>query len=286
MKSTFSTLLILMGVFNFSAISSAALPTKTILISDIDDTIKDTQVRPSDLSMDAAVSRYWHLMTSIISANNSFIGIPLVYTALAANGVEIHYVTGNIEFFGSLPEKFLQSSGFPEGQLWLRPNLSIKTEEFKVAQIQKIMLSESTANFIMVGDNGEKDVSVYRRLKADPRFRNRILEVYIHHLYSNEIGERPTSEQKLFLTAADLSVQLLKSGALTEAQTQQVLKTVEQGLTSQFDSIQRRTFPTLTNLDPRDLSELQRTESQIENPTLRALFQKIKHLLWKMGLEN
>ena len=262
------------------------MPTKTILISDIDDTIKDTQVRPSDLSMAAAASQYWHLMTSILSANNSFIGIPLIYTALAANGVEIHYVTGGIEFFGSLPEKFLQSSGFPEGHLWLRPNLSIKTEDFKVAQIQKLMLSEPTADFIMIGDNGEKDVSVYRKLKADPRFKNRIREVYIHHLYSNEIGESVATYQKSFLTAADLSIQLLESGALTEGQTQQVLKNVEQGLTSQFQSIQRRTFPSFAILDPRDLSQLQKTESQIQDPGLRALFQRIKELLWKAGLKN
>ncbi len=280
MRITLRLILILLGALGPSMIAFAAAPAKTILISDIDDTIKDSQMKPAALSIAATASQYWHMMTTILSSNNSFIGIPLIYTALAANGVEIHYVSGGIEFFGALPEKFLQSSGFPKGRLWMRPNLSVKTEDYKLAQIQKIILSEPTANFILLGDNGEKDVTVYRKLKADPNFGNQIREVYIHHLYSNDIGEVLTSDQKPFLTAADLAIQLLESGALTEGQTYQVLRTVEQGLSSPFQGIQRRTFPALVPLDLSDLNQLKLSEKQVRNPTLRALFRKIVKCLW------
>ncbi len=280
MKTKFIFALVLSSGLSLSVVTSAAAPSKMILISDIDDTIKDTQVKPVDLSIAAAASQYWHLMTSILSANNSFIGIPAVYTALAANGFDIHYVTGGIEFFGDLPESFLQSSGFPQGHLWLRPDLSVPTENFKILQIKKIMLSNPTAQFILVGDNGEKDVSVYKKLYADPRFKTQIRQVFIHDLYPKKIGESLSSEQRPFVTAADLSVQLLEIEALTEGQTYQVLQTVDQGLNSQFQDIQRRTFPSTGSLDYNDLRKLQHSEGQIQNPTLRSLFRKIIKQLW------
>ena len=284
MRTNLALILMVLSVHFLPGFAAAANPIKTILISDIDDTIKDTQVRPADTSMAAKTSQSWHLMNSFFNANDSFIGISSAYMALAANGLEVHYVSGSLEIFGTLAERFLQSSGFPEGHLWLRPDLETSIEDFKIAQIQKIMLSQPQAEFIMIGDNGQRDVTVYRKLKADPRFKNRIREVYIHHLYSKSIGETLAPEQKTFISAADLSLQLFQSGRLTEGQTFQILKIVDQGIGSQFQGIQQRTFPAYETIDMKDLAWLHNYEEQIQSPTLRSLFHKILSQLWKKGL--
>ena len=255
---------------------SAQEPARELLvISDIDDTIQHTQVRPHAPGLRHEIAHYWKLAFNSIRNHDAFVGMAGLYGTLAANGARLHYVSGAPQFLFRLPEKFLQTSGFPVGSLWVRPNLSISTEEFKVAQIAKILDANPFADVILVGDNGERDIQVYERISNDPRFRDRIKRVYIHDLYPQPIGHALRAGQTPYLTAADLALDLNRTGRLSHMETLPVLRVVEQGLKSAYRSIRTRAFPNWATLTERNLSRLQLLGNSISDPELKSAFFRV-----------
>lgn len=271
-------------VINFKFIAMALIASlwvatasaqSVIVISDIDDTLQDTRLRPPDASWTARITQSWHLLTQAFKAHDAFVGLTSVYMSLAANGAQIHYVSGAPKFIERLPKKFLEVSGFPVGQLWVRPNMKVTTEEFKFNSISEILLKNPDAQVILVGDNGERDVTVYNRLKSDSRFKNQIKLVFIHNLYPDNVGESLAPGQKPYLTAADLAAQLLVNGFLSEGQTFETLRLVSSGLQSNFRAIRGRALPPFVRPRSSDLAFFESVAVQIKSNGIRNLFRSV-----------
>jgi phosphatidate phosphatase APP1 len=176
---------------------------KTIVVSDIDDTIKWSHILGTTLE----------LLESGLNHRLAFKGMPELYTSLAKSGAKFSYVTGAPDILighveaDSLPRKVISTNNFPDAVPYMH-KLGKSTEEFKVATITQIMKDDPDCDFILIGDNGERDVDTYSRIRHDPEIGGRIKQVFIHRLYNGGRSLDPMADQLPFLTAADLAAML------------------------------------------------------------------------------
>lgn len=168
-------------------------PTGLSIISDIDDTIKVTEI----LAGPKVVVRNTFF--------RKFAGAPEMATMYKQwEGASFHYVSGGPwQLYGPLSEfLFSEEGGFPEGSFHMknvRKNLwSLNTWEdlkqlvanenhtfdLKVSHISEIMKRFRGRKFILIGDSGEKDPEVYRKIKA--LFPDRVQEIRIRDVANDK----------------------------------------------------------------------------------------------------
>lgn len=193
-------------IFNFSQADA-----KTLFISDIDDTIKNSHILA-----------YTDFPFTAFSPENMVLGMNLVYTAVNAENADIQffYITNAPEsIMDGNHKSFLARHRFPKGNLRLRESLFQK--DFKAREIRSILKSELPDQVILLGDNGENDVFVYEQLKREyPRIHFLIyIRLAYSHLNSDEQGAALVPGQIGFVTALDLLLQLRKAGFVSNANT-------------------------------------------------------------------
>jgi len=138
------------------------------VISDIDDTIKHSEVRDNvQLGLNTFAREF-----------RATPGTAALYKRWARPGGQIvfHYVSGSpFQLFSDLAE-FARRDGFPEGSFHLRP-FRLKDssaaqffgdpQAFKLATIRPIVQQFRDRRFILVGDSGEDDPEVYAILASE-----------------------------------------------------------------------------------------------------------------------
>jgi len=167
-------------------------PTGLSIISDIDDTIKITELPAG---------------ARIVVRNTffrNFVGAPeMAATYRQWSEAAFHYVSGGPwQLYGPLSEFLFNEGGFPEGTFHMksaRKNLlnpdtwnDLKqlvanenhTFDLKVAHIGEIMKRFPTRMFVLIGDSGEKDPEVYRRIKS--RFPGQVQEIRIRDVVNDK----------------------------------------------------------------------------------------------------
>lgn len=173
-------------------------PAGLSVISDIDDTIKVTEIPAG----------------SKVVVKNTFFrdfvaapGMAEMYQGL--NEAPFHYVSGGPwQLYEPLSQfLFSERAGFPEGSFHMRTvrkNLvsadtwedledlvtnKNATMELKLSYIREIMDRFRDRKFILIGDSGEKDPEVYRQIKE--QFKDRVLEIRIRDIV-NDRERNPT----------------------------------------------------------------------------------------------
>jgi len=157
------------------------------VISDIDDTIKHSEVR----------DKVQLGLNTFARAFRATPGTAALYQRWARGGrVVFHYVSGSpFQLFSDLAE-FARRDGFPEGSFHLRP-FRLKDSSaaqffgdpkaFKLATIRPIIDQFKDRRFILVGDSGEHDPEVYAILASE--FPN--VDAIIIRNVTNETLESP-----------------------------------------------------------------------------------------------
>jgi hypothetical protein len=137
------------------------------VVSDIDDTIKDSNVRnKSELALNTFVRDF-----------RGVAGMSDLYQKWAGTGgVVFHYVSGSPWQLLAPIADFMERDHFPRGSFHLRrfrvsdhtvrEFLENRTLEFKVGAIERLMALLPDRRFVFVGDSGEKDPEVYAQLAA------------------------------------------------------------------------------------------------------------------------
>jgi hypothetical protein len=186
---------------------------KTVLISDVDDTLKQSHI----LNRTEAV-------TNAMITDNPFLGMNGVLAALQIDQPElkIFYVTNAIEsLMRTSHTRFLAENQFPAGTLFLRR--SVFDQTYKVTAFRQILKSEKPDSVILLGDNGERDVEVFEKIHQE--FPAIQFHSFVHTVYSvknhEETGARILPGQKGFATSFDLLVQFLESGFVKAETTTQ-----------------------------------------------------------------
>lgn len=166
-------------------------PTGVSVVSDIDDTIKVTEV-PGDKDV--------VLKNTFCRDFVAVGGMSEKYRDLS--DAAFHYVTGGPWQLYPPISEFLSAQGFPAGTFHFNyfPKNFLsedtrsllkdticgslgRTYDHKVDQITRLMLRFPQREFILVGDSGELDVEVYRRMRE--LFGGRVREIWIRDVVND-----------------------------------------------------------------------------------------------------
>ncbi len=136
------------------------------VVSDIDDTIKHSQVH----------ERRELLLNTFLRPFAAAPGMAVRYRELAGTAsTRFHYVSASpLQLLPAL-EGFLQTQGFPSGSLHLRETTSLArlwrsdSRRHKQAAIEALLRDFPQRRFLLVGDSGEADPEIYADLaRAHP----------------------------------------------------------------------------------------------------------------------
>ncbi|MFT5303054.1 MAG: phosphatidate phosphatase APP1 [Mariniblastus sp.] len=158
-------------------------PSGISVVSDIDDTIKDSDVG----------DRRELLVNTFLREFRSIEGMADAYRNWAQAGASFHYVSSSPwQLYQSL-QQMHTVHGFPLGTMHLR-NFRLRDQllkrvmlrrKGKATAIQELMRSMPNRNFVLVGDSGEKDPKIYKKICR--QFQGRVKAVFIRELAHRRI---------------------------------------------------------------------------------------------------
>lgn len=157
------------------------------LVSDIDDTIKDSQVSPLHVL----------LTNTFLNEFRSVTGMADLYRNWADQGVLFHYVSSSPWQLFQPIHRLCQKDQFPDGTFHLRSfrlsqdlwkKMLIFRQRGKSAIIRGMVRSLPQRRFILVGDSGEKDPEIYCRLAR--RYPDQIRAVFIRDLAHRQLSDK------------------------------------------------------------------------------------------------
>lgn len=230
---------------------------KTLIISDIDDTIKVSHI----LSLPDKVNRATDVMTP-------FTGMAQLYQLILNQKIkdsQIVYLSNAPSEIAGIPafeyshKKFLSYNHFPDGNMNLRE--SIFDDHHKINEIRKMVEQERPDLLILIGDNGERDPEIYHTAYAEFSKRVKII-TFIHQLYSStvpfyipnilaEVGSKIYSEQVGFVTPIEIAVELKQRGLFDQRSYDWMNKNVSPYILKEsgfkWDGLKPITFPRFKN---------------------------------------
>lgn len=147
------------------------------VISDIDDTIKVSEVRDREAL----------LLNTFVRPFKPVEGMAAAYRAWMTNdGAQFHYVSASpVQLYVPLSD-FVRTNGFPGGTFHLKDfrwrdesffNLFQSPEGYKLGAIEPVFQRLPKRRFVLVGDSGEKDPEIYGALAR--KFPQQVLRVLI-----------------------------------------------------------------------------------------------------------
>jgi phosphatidate phosphatase APP1 len=184
------------GTLDVEAISPAGPVTATVLmpgpsglsvISDIDDTVKVSQVRDKQAL----------LRNTLLSEYRPVDGMPDLYRRLAARGAIFHFVSSSPWQLYSPLVAFARAARFPEATFELRRfrwkdgsvfELLGDPRQTKPPAIEALLGCYPGRRFCLVGDSGEKDPEVYGEVAR--RHPEQIACIFIRNV-TGEVSEAP-----------------------------------------------------------------------------------------------
>ncbi len=163
-------------------------PQGVSVISDIDDTIKHSQVTDkSEL-----------LQNTFLREFRAVEGMPELYTSLANSEVAFHYISGSPWQLYQPIDAFMSAAGFPQGtfhlkQFRLKDSSSLdilsSQQDTKIAAITPLLNAFPERDFILIGDSGEQDPEIYGQIARE--HSDQIVGIFIR----NVTGERSDDER-------------------------------------------------------------------------------------------
>ncbi|QDK37271.1 phosphatase domain-containing protein [Bdellovibrio sp. NC01] len=184
---------------------SFAAEAKVLVISDIDDTLKVTNVR----SKAGAGS-------SFFDDGSLFKGMPELFQALQAsyNDIEFHYVSlAPKALMFEQHEDFIKENHFPLTALHTNPNWK-QDPEYKQKTIRALLAEKKPELVIYFGDNGQFDTVVYRQMNQE--FKSIPEVTYIREAYSSKGADiLPVLPGQVgFVTSFEVTIDLISKNIL------------------------------------------------------------------------
>jgi len=163
------------------------------IISDLDDTIKDSRV----------TDRKELIANTFLRPFRPVPGMAGLYRQWAERGVAFHYVSASPRQLYFPIAKFLKDEAFPMGSLDLRifrphgdlSNLFSPSAEVKKAAIEALLERFPRRSFALVGDSGEGDPELYGELAR--KRPNEIVRIFIRDI-KGEGAESPRFKKAFF----------------------------------------------------------------------------------------
>ncbi|KAF8954238.1 hypothetical protein BGZ46_002977 [Entomortierella lignicola] len=154
------------------------------VISDIDDTIKETNVLAGAKTI---------LQNTFLKDMQAVSGMAEVYMKWWENGAAFHYVSNSPWQLIPTLLDFFRSNKFPPGSAHLRLHDSVlKTYfmtpgEHKFKSIREILKDFPDRKFILIGDSGEIDMEIYTQLAVE--YPEQVFRVFIRDITTARLQE-------------------------------------------------------------------------------------------------
>ena len=162
------------------------------VISDIDDTIKVTEVLNKRAALQNTFLREFRVVP----------GMAEFYQALLiSNASTFHYISASPWQLYEPLSTFVASNGFPSGSFEMKQfrvkdrsffSLFASPEKYKPGVIEPLLKQFPKRKFILIGDSGERDPEIYGALARD--FPKQIKQIFIRDV-TNEGAELPRYEK-------------------------------------------------------------------------------------------
>ncbi|KAI9280028.1 hypothetical protein BY458DRAFT_553447 [Sporodiniella umbellata] len=233
-------------------------PTGVSVISDIDDTIKVTDILDG---RDAIIQNTFFRTAKDVP------GMSEVYRDWAAQGAHIHYVSNSPWQVYTALNEFLSEKKFPQGSMHLR---SVTTQELimgrpgkhKLDIIPKILKDFPDRKFILVGDSGEIDPEIYQQIYHD--FPDQIIKIFIHDVSS----QRAIDADKLVFSTSTTDFSYYNA--------------VRKFISRESMHLRRKDSSTQLAMDAMATTEVPQQEQQMSNPEI-PLLTKLEQFEKRMG---
>lgn len=208
-RFAFTALALVTALFSFQVFA------QTLLVTDVDDTIKATHVLDKS---DAIVNAF--------TPRLGFVGMPELYVNIleAQSGNSMAYLSNAPKvLFGNLVEEFLEYYRYPHGSLHLNPKLS--SGSHKVDTLRKLIQERKPETVVLIGDNGEKDIFVYDQIRKEFESKGYKFLIFIRVDYSAaEGGKKWLKGQIPFVTPGEIALHLADRGLLTPIKALQAVE--------------------------------------------------------------
>lgn len=190
---------------------------QTLLVSDVDDTIKLAYVQSTKDKIYFA-----------LDDTSRFMGMSELYRLIEQDNPDLQ-----IAYLSRAPtwlmqkrhQSLLKKGAFPQGRYIGRESLSSDTH--KVQALRSLIAEFQPKKVILLGDNGEADPVVYQQIADE--FRSSGIEFlqFIRIVYSKSLwtpgGVAVKSDQKGFVTPIEISLELEARGLLTKRSVEKLL---------------------------------------------------------------
>lgn len=153
------------------------------IISDIDDTIKISQVTDKELLVENTFLKPFKTVPVMAD----------VYARWFEEGVTFHWVSSSPYQLYPILDEFMDAAGFPPGSFHLKHirakdktvfNLLASSEKTKPPQIKELLSIYPERDFILIGDAGKHDPEVYGDIAR--AFPTRIRHIYIRKVANEQ----------------------------------------------------------------------------------------------------
>ncbi|AKU99109.1 hypothetical protein AKJ09_05773 [Labilithrix luteola] len=226
-----------------STSESATTVQTTLLVSDIDDTIKRTHV------LDKAAAA-----VNALDSRDPFGGMRALYTRWHrenAPSKQIIYLSAAPGPLIELSKRFLTNSEFPgdtadvtesvvSGRSIFESAGDFKTKKLLEMYDAQVAAKKVPNTYILIGDNGEQDMIAYGNFIDYVRSKGgRTDRIYsfIHHVYDVPEGSPIAAPHRAWVTAGDLAVQLRELGLIGDPSLDDVLAEVATDVTHQAEVV-------------------------------------------------
>lgn len=162
-------------ILAFVFLLSSQVFARTLIVVDIDDTIKVTNVLSKpDIYINALLSK------------KAFSGMSELLQEMNISETSIVYLSGSPSFLAGRIDAFLSFNQFPQPEnVILREDLSIKTYDYKLDKINKLLARNVFDKVILVGDDTEYDPEVYNEISK----KFKIDSIYIHAILDRSLPD-------------------------------------------------------------------------------------------------
>ncbi|KAF1803252.1 hypothetical protein FB192DRAFT_1277981 [Mucor lusitanicus] len=161
------------------------------VISDIDDTIKDTRVLSGARTV---------LSNTFFNPTRAIPGMADAYLQWYNLGASYHYVSNSPFQLVHMLHQFIHNHHFPPGSFHLRPSTGIisklvqESGRSKRESICRILRDFPHRKFVLVGDSGEIDLEIYTRIAAD--FPGQIIKIFIRDITTHQQQHHRKAQDK------------------------------------------------------------------------------------------
>ena len=201
--------LLFLTAFLTLTLQSPTVYSKTLIISDVDDTIKMTDVLGSKKT----------IFFNGVFREKAFNAMSELYQQLDKPDTIIHYVSGSPKIIRMRVEDFLEENDFPQtSNLTLRNRLSDNTATFKLAAIQNIIAAENPEKIILIGDDTEHDPEIYAAIAQ--YYPIQVEAIYIRSIRNKQLPELHV--MKSFFSAVEIAAYEMLKGVMDKRELKDV----------------------------------------------------------------